>query len=100
MVAEIERDLELVALSGVEDKLQHNVRGTLETLRNAGIRIWMLTVGESSCRVRFRRTVVVFGVKMSGKENARVDGCSRRVKWSVVVVFSLKTSVFSSGVGV
>ena len=32
-----------MALSGVEDKLQHNVRGTLETLRNAGIKIWMLT---------------------------------------------------------
>jgi hypothetical protein len=24
-------------------QLQHNVRGTLETLRNAGIKIWMLT---------------------------------------------------------
>jgi phospholipid-translocating ATPase len=43
VVAELERDLELVALSGVEDKLQHNVRSTLEMLRNASIRIWMLT---------------------------------------------------------
>lgn len=43
VVAELEHDLELVALSGVEDKLQHNVRSTLEMLRNAGIRIWMLT---------------------------------------------------------
>ncbi len=44
VVAEtLERDLELLGLTGVEDKLQDDVRGTLELLRNAGIRIWMLT---------------------------------------------------------
>jgi len=39
----LEKDLELLCLTGVEDKLQQNVRTTLETLRNAGIKIWMLT---------------------------------------------------------
>lgn len=39
----LERDLELLGLTGVEDKLQDDVKGTLELLRNAGIRIWMLT---------------------------------------------------------
>ena len=39
----LERDLELLGLTGVEDKLQDDVRGTLELLRNAGIKIWMLT---------------------------------------------------------
>ncbi|PJF19991.1 Phospholipid-transporting ATPase [Paramicrosporidium saccamoebae] len=39
----LERDLELLAVTGVEDKLQDDVRPTLEKLRNAGIRIWMLT---------------------------------------------------------
>ncbi|KIM37884.1 hypothetical protein M413DRAFT_448154 [Hebeloma cylindrosporum] len=39
----LEHDLELLGLTGVEDKLQDDVRGTLELLRNAGIRIWMLT---------------------------------------------------------
>lgn len=44
VVAEtVERDLELLGLTGVEDKLQDDVRGTLELLRNAGIKIWMLT---------------------------------------------------------
>ena len=44
VVAEtLERDLELLGLTGVEDKLQDDVRGTLELLRNAGIKIWMLT---------------------------------------------------------
>ncbi|KAK1442221.1 putative phospholipid-transporting ATPase [Babesia gibsoni] len=43
VVATIERDLILVALSGVQDNLQPHVRSTLEALRHAGIKIWMLT---------------------------------------------------------
>ncbi|KAK7466492.1 putative aminophospholipid-translocase [Stygiomarasmius scandens] len=39
----LEKDLELLGLTGVEDKLQDEVRPTLEILRNAGIKIWMLT---------------------------------------------------------
>lgn len=41
--SDIERDMNLLALTGVEDKLQPNVRESLEKLRHAGIRIWMLT---------------------------------------------------------
>jgi phospholipid-translocating ATPase len=43
VIESLEKDLELLCLTGVEDKLQQNVRTTLETLRNAGIKIWMLT---------------------------------------------------------
>ncbi|OAJ44421.1 hypothetical protein BDEG_27649 [Batrachochytrium dendrobatidis JEL423] len=39
----LEKDLELLGLTGVEDKLQDDVKLTLELLRNAGLRIWMLT---------------------------------------------------------
>ncbi|KIY46035.1 phospholipid-translocating P-type ATPase [Fistulina hepatica ATCC 64428] len=39
----LEHDLELLGLTGVEDKLQDDVRATLELLRNAGIKIWMMT---------------------------------------------------------
>lgn len=39
----LEHDLELSGLTGVEDKLQEDVKQTLELLRNAGIKIWMLT---------------------------------------------------------
>ncbi|KAF8462129.1 hypothetical protein BDZ91DRAFT_735203 [Kalaharituber pfeilii] len=39
----LERDLELLGVTGVEDKLQRDVKPSLELLRNAGIRIWMLT---------------------------------------------------------
>ena len=43
VLASLECNLELLCLTGVEDKLQHNVKHTLELLRNAGIKIWMLT---------------------------------------------------------
>lgn len=39
----LERDLELLGVTGVEDKLQDDVKMTLELIRNAGIKIWMLT---------------------------------------------------------
>ncbi|VDO11418.1 unnamed protein product [Rodentolepis nana] len=42
-IATLETDLQLLCLTGVEDKLQEGVRPTLETLRNAGIKVWMLT---------------------------------------------------------
>ena len=35
----LERDMELLCLTGVEDKLQDGVRPTLELLRNAGIKV-------------------------------------------------------------
>jgi phospholipid-translocating ATPase len=39
----LEQDMELLGVTGVEDKLQDDVRLTLETLRNAGVKVWMLT---------------------------------------------------------
>ncbi|KAK2503956.1 hypothetical protein MC885_014670 [Smutsia gigantea] len=43
VVESLEREMELLCLTGVEDRLQADVRPTLEMLRNAGIKIWMLT---------------------------------------------------------
>ncbi|CAF0724837.1 unnamed protein product [Rotaria sp. Silwood1] len=43
VIETLERDMELLCVTGVEDKLQENVRQTLEILRNAGIKVWMLT---------------------------------------------------------
>lgn len=39
----LERSLELLGVTGVEDKLQKDVKPSLELLRNAGVKIWMLT---------------------------------------------------------
>uniref|UniRef100_A0A8C9YTG9 Phospholipid-transporting ATPase n=1 Tax=Sander lucioperca TaxID=283035 RepID=A0A8C9YTG9_SANLU len=39
----IERDLHLLGATGVEDKLQDKVQETIEALRLAGIKVWVLT---------------------------------------------------------
>ncbi|KAL5021907.1 hypothetical protein ScPMuIL_001062 [Solemya velum] len=43
VIESLERDMELLCLTGVEDKLQEGVRPALEMLKNAGIKVWMLT---------------------------------------------------------
>jgi phospholipid-translocating ATPase len=43
VVRRLENDLQLLCLTGVEDRLQDQVTTSLELLRNAGIKIWMLT---------------------------------------------------------
>jgi phospholipid-translocating ATPase len=35
--------MELLGVTGVEDKLQLEVQNTIESLRGAGIQVWMLT---------------------------------------------------------
>ena len=39
----LEKNLEFLCVTGVEDELQDEVNDTIETLKNAGIKIWMLT---------------------------------------------------------
>jgi phospholipid-translocating ATPase len=56
----LERSLELVGLTGVEDRLQPNVQQSLEELRNAAIKVWMLTgdkVETAVCIARSTRLV-------------------------------------------
>ena len=35
--------MDYLGVTGVEDKLQKNVESTIESLKSAGIKIWMLT---------------------------------------------------------
>lgn len=39
----LESGMELLGITGVEDRLQDGVKNTIEMLRNAGIKIWLLT---------------------------------------------------------
>lgn len=39
VIESLEREMELLCVTGVEDKLQDKVRPTLELLRNAGIKV-------------------------------------------------------------
>ena len=43
IISKLEYDMEFLCVSGVEDLLQDEVATTIENLRNAGMKIWMLT---------------------------------------------------------
>ncbi|KAI7690094.1 putative phospholipid-transporting ATPase IIB [Sarcoptes scabiei] len=43
VLATLEKDMELLCLTGVEDRLQEGVATTLKGLQDAGIKLWMLT---------------------------------------------------------
>jgi phospholipid-translocating ATPase len=77
VVEDLECNLELLGLTGVEDKLQEQVSVTLETLRNAGVRVWMLTgdkVETATCIAisshLFARNANVFTLQARTKEQA------------------------------
>ena len=43
IIDQLEVDMEFLAVTGVEDKLQEDICNALENLKMAGIKIWMLT---------------------------------------------------------
>lgn len=42
-VGMLENNMLFLGVSGVEDKLQKNVQTTIDSLKGAGIQVWMLT---------------------------------------------------------
>ncbi|KAJ1566001.1 hypothetical protein HK096_004895 [Nowakowskiella sp. JEL0078] len=56
VAAEIERDLILLGATAIEDKLQEGVPETIDALRRAGIKIWMLTGDKKETAVNIGHT--------------------------------------------
>jgi phospholipid-translocating ATPase len=62
--------VEFLGITGVEDKLQEDIKSTLENLRNADIRIWMLTgdkVETAEC------ISISSGIQSTGARNFRIE---------------------------
>uniref|UniRef100_A0A8C5BRA1 Phospholipid-transporting ATPase n=1 Tax=Gadus morhua TaxID=8049 RepID=A0A8C5BRA1_GADMO len=96
VVESLERELELLCLTGVEDQLQADVRPTLELLRNAGIKIWMLTgdkletatcIAKSSHLVSRSQDIHVFK-PVSSRGEAHLELNAFRRKHDCVLVIS------------
>ena len=43
VVSKLENNMDFLCVTGVEDLLQNNVASTIDNLRNAGMKVWMLT---------------------------------------------------------
>jgi len=48
----LERDLKIIGVTAIEDRLQEGVTETIETLRKAGINFWMLTGDKQSTAIQ------------------------------------------------
>jgi len=82
-VEDLECNLELLGLTGVEDKLQEQVSSTLATLRNAGVRVWMLTGATSQHTATHCNTLQHTGVRLwmlTGATSANQSCCIGR-RW-------------------
>ncbi|XP_012644353.1 putative phospholipid-transporting ATPase IIB isoform X2 [Microcebus murinus] len=95
VVESLEREMELLCLTGVEDQLQADVRPTLEMLRNAGIKIWMLTgdkletatcIAKSSHLVSRAQDVHIFKqVSSRGEAHLELNALRRRQDCALVI---------------
>ncbi|XP_045881811.1 probable phospholipid-transporting ATPase IIB isoform X5 [Meles meles] len=95
VVESLEREMELLCLTGVEDQLQADVRPTLEMLRNAGIKIWMLTgdkletatcIAKSSHLVSRTQDIHVFRpVTSRGEAHLELNAFRRRHDCALVI---------------
>uniref|UniRef100_H2Y5E1 Phospholipid-transporting ATPase n=1 Tax=Ciona savignyi TaxID=51511 RepID=H2Y5E1_CIOSA len=96
VIETLERDLELLCVTGVEDQLQIDVRPTLEMLGNAGIRVWMLTgdkletamcIAKSSCLVSRDQDIHVFEQVMSRTEtHLELNAFRRRAPDTALII--------------
>jgi magnesium-transporting ATPase (P-type) len=59
MALTIECDLEIIGLSAVEDRLQPHVREAIQWIRDAGLRLWVLTGDKLETAVEIGRTSAV-----------------------------------------
>uniref|UniRef100_H2Y5E3 Phospholipid-transporting ATPase n=1 Tax=Ciona savignyi TaxID=51511 RepID=H2Y5E3_CIOSA len=96
VIETLERDLELLCVTGVEDQLQIDVRPTLEMLGNAGIRVWMLTgdkletamcIAKSSCLVSRDQDIHVFEqVGCVNRRCKRLNAFRRRAPDTALII--------------
>jgi len=95
VVETLQRDMTLLCVTGVEDKLQHGVRNTLEMLRNAGIRVWMLTgdkletatcIAKSSRLVARTQDIHIFrNVTTRGEAHQELNAFRRKQDTALVI---------------
>ncbi len=66
--------MELLGITGVEDLLQENVKETFESLRDAGIKIWMLTGDKVETAMAIAKSSKLL---LEGEKCMVFSGCSR-----------------------
>uniref|UniRef100_A0A8C6NZE9 Phospholipid-transporting ATPase n=1 Tax=Nothobranchius furzeri TaxID=105023 RepID=A0A8C6NZE9_NOTFU len=98
----IERDLQLLGATAVEDKLQDKVQETIEALRLAGIKVWVLTGDKHETAVsvslscgHFHRTMNILELLQQRSDNECAEQLRRLARRCVGLSFlSLSDDIF------
>ena len=69
----LERDLTLLGCSGIEDKLQPLVPETISELRQAGIKIWMLTGDRWATALEISKSCALYKPRGQGSDQTLGD---------------------------
>ncbi|XP_074491180.1 phospholipid-transporting ATPase IF isoform X1 [Sebastes fasciatus] len=95
----IERDLNVLGATGVEDKLQDKVQETIEALRLAGIKVWVLTGDKHETAIsvslscgHFHRTMNILELLQQRSDNEcaeQLRRLDRRIKEDHVIQHGL-----------
>ncbi|KAI5180522.1 phospholipid-translocating ATPase [Nematocida sp. AWRm80] len=95
-----EENLDILGVTGVEDKLQDDIRISLETLKSAGIKVWMLTgdkVETAKCVAlssrlftRYNHILAITGVKTRQEADEALKKIQRSRDCLVIDGASLK----------
>lgn len=86
----LQHDMDLIGITGVQDKLQDEVATTIQALRMGGVKIWMLT-GD---KVETAKCIAISaGLKSVNQEIYQVRGEDQLVCFLCYVVFEIEVDL-------
>lgn len=92
----LEKDLDLVGASAVEDKLQDGVPETIEKMRQAGIKVWMLTGDKRETAINIAHSTRLCGPDttihvldvLEGDLDLQISKIADSIEYRVDIVYS------------
>ncbi|XP_044460987.1 phospholipid-transporting ATPase 1-like [Mangifera indica] len=103
VASNVENNLCLLGASGIEDKLQKGVPEAIESLRTAGIKVWVLTGDkqETAISIGYSSKLLTSEMKQIIINSNSKESCKKRLDESLVTVSGLSQETGgSSGAGV
>lgn len=93
VASNIENNLSILGASGIEDKLQHGVPEAIESLRTAGIKVWVLTGDKQETAISIGYSSKLLTSKMTQfiiNSNSK-ESCRRSLQDAILMAKKLVT---------
>ncbi|GAB2277741.1 Alanine--tRNA ligase [Dionaea muscipula] len=82
VASDVEKNIDILGVSGIEDKLQEGVPEAIESLRMAGIKVWVLTGDkqETAISIGYSSKLLTGEMKQIIINGSSKDACRRRLQ--------------------